>query len=295
LAVEKVTVKEALQRASFRYREAGLEQPREEAEILLAHLLGWDRLRLYLEGERELPPEAVAAFQEAQERRSRGEPLAYITGKKEFYGLEFKVTPAVLIPRPETEFLVDAVLEWVGKRGAPRGEGLVLGDLGTGSGNLVVTLSCLLPLARCWAIDISPEALQVARENAARHKVEHRICWRRGDYFKALEKDQPPPRFDVIVSNPPYIPGDALDCLPQTVRGYEPLLALDGGGDGLEGYRRLLEDLPRHLRSPGLVVLEVGDGQMEAVERLCRERGIFKSLAFRQDYAGRARVLEGLV
>ena len=134
MAVEKVTVKEALQRASFRYREAGLEQPREEAEILLAHLLGWDRLRLYLEGERELPPEAAAAFQEAQERRSRGEPLAYITGKKEFYGLEFKVTPAVLIPRPETEFLVDAVLEWVGKRGAPRGEGLVLGDLGTGSG-----------------------------------------------------------------------------------------------------------------------------------------------------------------
>ena len=289
------TVGEALQRASLRLSEARVEQAREDAEIMLAHLLGWERLKLYLEYRSELPGRISASYRAAVKRRRRGEPVAYITGTREFYGLSFDVNRHVLVPRPETELIVDLVLERLRVDGRPSGEGIYGIDLGTGSGNLAVTLAHLLPQAGFWAVDLSPRALRTAAANAARHGVGGRIRWCRGSYFQPLAAVQPPPRFNLIVANPPYISSDDLAGLPDTVGKYEPRLALDGGPDGLEGYRSLLADLPGYVRTPGLVALEIGSGQDRAVYTLCRELKLFRSLALHHDYQGLARVIMGLV
>ncbi len=286
----RLTVGEALQRASLRLRKAGLEQPRDEAEILLAHLLGWSRLKLFLERSSELPAGSGAAFSAAVERRARHEPLAYITGEKEFYGLPFAVSPAVLIPRPETELLIDAVLEWARKR-----EGKITGvDLGCGSGNLAVTLAYHLPEATFCAVDLSSEALELAKANALRHGVHERVCFVKGDFRQAPAFPQPLLRFNLIVSNPPYVERGELEELPATICNYEPLLALDGGPDGLAAYRGILAALPRYLERPGLMALEIGSGQGGALLALCRELDLFHQLDLLRDYRSLPRIITGL-
>ena len=287
---ERLTVGEALQRASLCLRKAGLEQPRDEAEILLAHLLGWNRLKLFLERSSELPAASGATFSAAVERRARNEPLAYITGEKEFYGLPFAVSPAVLIPRPETELLIDAVLEWARKR-----EGRIKGvDLGCGSGNLAITLAYHLPEAVFCAVDISPEALELAKTNALRHDVHRRIRFVKGDFRQALAFPQPLLRFNLIVSNPPYVESGELEELPATICNYEPLLALDGGPDGLAAYRGILAALPRYLERPGLMALEIGSGQGGALLALCRGLNYFHRLDLLRDYRSLPRIITGL-
>lgn len=289
------TIEEVLRRASFCLRKAGVEQPGDEAELLLAHLMGAARLDLFLQRRMELPAPLKVSFEAALARRRRGEPLAYITGTREFYGLTFAVNPDVLIPRPETEFVVDAALEWAKEQGRLRGEGICGLDLGTGSGNLAVTLAHLLPQACFWAVDLSPQALRVAAGNARRHGVNGRIRWRCGSYFQAFAGMKRRLRFNLVVANPPYISRAALENLPEPVKNFEPRLALDGGPDGLAGYRNLLADLPRYISSPGLAALEIGAGQDRAVLALCREAGLFRALSFRRDYQGWPRVIEGLI
>lgn len=288
------TVGEALQRASLHLREAGIEGARTEAEIMLAHLLGSDRLRLCLEGDRELPARAGASFRAAVARRRQGEPLAYITGVKEFYGLKFAVNRHVLVPRPETELLVETAVEWIRAQGRPAGEGIYGIDLGTGCGNLAVTLASLLPQARFWACDLSAAVLRVAARNAAAHGVAGRIRWCRGSYFQALDALKPLPAFNLVVANPPYLTAAELDALPETIKHYEPRLALDGGSDGLRGYRLILAQLSRRLRVPALVAFEIGAGQAEAVTALCRATNLFYSVEVRRDYQGWPRVIRGL-
>ncbi|HPU00592.1 MAG: peptide chain release factor N(5)-glutamine methyltransferase [Firmicutes bacterium] len=286
----KCTIEEALRWASSCFAAAGLERPRDEAEILLAQLQKRDRLKIFLERAGILEEKAAAAFAAAVERRLRGEPLAYIVGRKEFYGLEFTVNREVLIPRPDTEHLVDAVLEWV--RGRERD---ICGlDLGCGSGNLAVTLAFHLPQAVLYAVDISAGALQVAQANAARHGVVERLRFCRGDYFEALRGIEPPPRFNLVVANPPYIATAEIETLPAAIRDYEPRAALDGGSDGLEAYRRILKGAPPYLRGPGLMALEIGADQGDAVLALCRDSGLFHTLTLHRDYSGRPRVVLGL-
>lgn len=286
----EVTIEEALQRASLCLREAGLERPRDEAEALLMHLLGWGRLALFLKRSAALPGHIAGAFQAALQRRADGEPLAYITGEKEFYGLNFAVNRAVLVPRPETELLVDAALQWA----RPREEKIRGVDLGCGCGNIAVALACHLPEAAFFAADLSPEALQVARANAGRHGVRDRIRFEEGDYLDAFAGLQPPPRFNLVLSNPPYISSGELKILPAAIRDYEPLLSLDGGPDGLAAYRRILARLPYFVKRPGLMVLEIGSTQGDAVLALCREQPLFHRVALQKDYQGLPRILTGL-
>ncbi len=289
------TVEEALQRASFSLRKAGLEAPRVESELLLAWAAGWERVSVYLKSAELLPREVELIFYEGVRRRQQGEPFAYITGKKEFYGFEYGVDRRVLIPRPETEFIVEAALQWADGQGFAGGDGITALDLGSGSGALAVTLSLLLPRSLFYAVDISEEALQVAAENASRHGVSDRVKLLHSDFFQAIGSLKPEPCFNLVVSNPPYINHKDLSSLPETVKDFEPRLALDGGEDGLDAYRRILEGLPRYIQSRCFVALEIGAGQQKAVEALCLNSGLFRSIKFRRDYSGRLRVMEGLI
>lgn len=291
-----LTAGEALRRASFNLRQAGIKRPREEAEILFGQISGWGRLKVIAAPERKLGFLLRARLAAAVRRRARREPLAYITGRKEFYGLEFAVNRAVLVPRPETELLIDAALEWVRDTEglAVNGTGLDILDLGTGSGCLAVTLAGHWPGAHFWAVDLSAAALRLARKNAHRLKVGQSITWRRGDYWQALQGKESHRTFNLVLANPPYIVARDWSGLPPEVRLYEPRLALDGGSDGLDGFRRILDGLPGRLRTPGLVLLEIGAGQRNAVEQLCRESGLFDSIQFQNDYRNQPRVCLGL-
>lgn len=292
--IKEETVKEALQRASFNLGKAGVDKPRLEAELLLAWATGWKRLSLCLEEDRILHADILDTFYRAAARRQEGEPLAYITGEKEFYGLAFTVDSRALIPRPETEFIVDSVLEWVKNRELSGGSGLTAVDLGCGSGALAVTLAYHLPCSRYYAVDIDQGALEVAAINAQRYGVADRINFLQGDFFSAMDKLSPQPQFNLIVSNPPYISSKDFSGLPGCIRMYEPHIALNGGADGLEAFRKIHKKLPRYIQTPGLVALEIGAGQQEAVEALFRNSGLFRSIYFLRDYQGWPRVFLGL-
>lgn len=287
------TIGEALQRASFCLEQAGLEESRTEAEILLAHLMETDRLQLLLNRTGEIPTATDTAFNEAVSRRSSGEPSAYITGVKHFYGNRFSVNRNVLIPRPETELIIESALQWVElTRDNFNGQINCL-DLGTGSGILAVTLALNLPGAAVWAVDLSEAALETAKKNAEALKVKDRICFLKGSYFEAFTHIEPEVLFNLIVSNPPYIKNDDLATLPVEVKDYEPVEALNGGEDGLDGYRAILSDLPHFIETPALLLFEIGDGRQIEVEGLCAQTGLFRSVTWRCDLAGHPRVFEG--
>ena len=237
----------------------GSESPRLDAEVLAARGLGLRRIDLYLQFDRPLDEPELSIVRELVRRRASGEPVAYITGEREFFSRTFSVSPAVLIPRPETETLIDEVVRWW--RARPASSGRVL-DLGTGSGCIAVTLAAELPDARVTAGDASPPALAVAATNAVRHDVADRVAFVAGDWCAAL---QPGERFDAVVSNPPYITTDEMGTLPRDVEAHEPHLALDGGEDGLGCYRALMHELPQVLSPGGLVVLEVDPRRAVAV------------------------------
>jgi release factor glutamine methyltransferase len=243
-----------------RLAAAGLE-PGEaalDAELLVREALGrWDRARLLSHGDEPAGEPAERAFEALLARRERREPISLILGRREFWGLEFRVTPGVLTPRPETELLVEEALACLG-RGAPPGP-LALADVGTGSGCLAIALALEEPAATILATDVSPAALDVARDNAARHGVTNRIRFECASLLGGADG------LCLAVSNPPYIPTGDIATLPLEVRGHEPRAALDGGPDGLAIIRDLLEDAGRALVPGGWLVFEFGDGQERAV------------------------------
>lgn len=260
------------------FARAGVGSPRLDAELLLAHALSCDRVRLYLDFDKPLGAAELAAFRELVRRRAEGEPVAYLTGVKEFHGRRFRVDARVLVPRPETELLLEAALPALPEGGAAL-------DLCTGSGALAVTLALERPGARVTATDLSAEALEVAAANAAALGAEVELL--RGDLFAALPA--PPPRFDVVVTNPPYVPSGEWEGLPREVRR-EPRLALDGGPDGLRLLSRIAAEAPRFLVPGGLLVAEMHESHVEALPRLCREAG-FASAEARRDLAGLPRLV----
>ena len=227
--------------------------------------------------------EARARFEQMVGRRVAREPLAYVVGKREFYSLEFSVAPGVLIPRPETESVVDAALDFLRKRPGAR----VL-DIGTGSGAIAVAIAVHAPEARIAALDIAEVSLEIASENARRHRVTDRVAFLASDCYAALDPAAPP--FDLIVSNPPYIARQDLSALEPEVRDFEPSLALTDGADGLSFYRRIASGLGRWLDLSGEVILEIGVGQADAVEALMRAAGYGASRRI-CDLAGIERVL----
>lgn len=267
-----------------------VETARLDAEALLAYVLGMDRARLFARMTEAVPQPQQDTFQALVERRVRREPLAYITGVREFWSLEFQVTSEVLIPRPETELLVETVLHLLSQAPGPKPQAPSrLLDLCTGSGCIAIALAKESPEAEVWAIDISAAALAVAQANARRHGVIERVHFLQGNMLSFINKEKI--RFDAIASNPPYIPALDLATLQPEVRQWEPATALNGGSDGLDFYRALIEEGPTYLRSGGCLVMELGAGQSPAVLCLLREqRNLMGEFGVR-DYAGHERVV----
>ena len=239
-------------------RDAGVPEARREAGSLLSFVIARDRTFLISHAEDVVDDADLKRFQDAVTRRAAGEPLQYITGVQDFFGREFRVTPDVLIPRPETELLVEAALEVIADTPAP-----MICDVGTGSGCIAVTLLCERSNARAIAVDVSETALTVAAENAQRHGVAERIVFEISDCFETVDS-----KFDLIVSNPPYVSADALDGLQREVKDHEPLIALSPGTDGLSVIRRLLKDAPAFLKKSGHLIMEIGFDQGEKVAGL---------------------------
>ena len=254
-----------------------------DAALLLRHALGISHAVQLAEPERELTPAQQAAFDALIQRRLANEPIQYITGEQEFYGLALGVTPAVLIPRPETEILVEAVLREVKRAGLQ--SALRILDVGTGSGAIAIALAHHLPHARVTAVDLSSAALEVAASNAARHGLASRIRFVASDLLDALPPDEL--LFDVIVSNPPYVPTADRDSLHPQVRDHEPAAALFAGPDGLDIYRRLIPQARAALRPNGLLALEIGHGQREAIASLLND---WNELRFLDDLQHIARI-----
>jgi release factor glutamine methyltransferase len=270
--------------------EKKIPNPRLEADLLLAHVLSLPRVKLYSEWDRLLTSAEVQSYRELIVKRVQGCPLAYITGKKSFLSWDFTVTPAVLIPRPETELLIETVHE-MGRTLAAASHTNIHGvDVGTGSGIIAITLAKLFPESTWYALDISEEAIQVAKENAVNLGVDSRIEFMTGDLLEPLLRSPAISRkFDLIVANLPYIPGSEIPLLQKEVQ-QEPKLALDGGIDGLEPFRRLLPQAVNLLADHGIIALEHGHDQRAALEKMVTESGPFACQSF-TDLAGIDRVL----
>lgn len=265
-----------------RFADAGIDSPRLAAQILLAHALGIDRVQLYVQHDKPLGPDELGRYRELVKRRLAGEPVAYLTGHQEFWSTPLAVDARVLVPRRDTETLVEVVLDQVDRSAA-----LVIADIGTGSGAIALALARELPRAQVVATDRSAEALAVARANADRLQLSDRVSFREGDLFAALAAGE---HFDVIAANPPYIASAEIERLSPEVRR-EPRAALDGGPDGLDVLRRLVAGVAAHLVAPGgLVALEHGFDQGAQVRALIDATGAFQPAATRSDMGGQPRV-----
>ena len=273
------TIERALASATARMAGAFPLTARRDAELLLMHVLGRDRVFVLTHPEAVLNVAESQAFELALGRRLRNEPIQYITGEQEFYGLAFAVTPDVLVPRPETEHLVEAALERI-----PFDMPSRIVDVGTGSGAIAVALAHHRPQAEITALDLSPAALIVARENAERQHVAGRIRFLESDLLAAVRGEAP---FDVIVSNPPYVAEADRTTLEPQVRDWEPAVALFAGDEGLDVYRRLIPQARRLLRPGGWLLMEIGHGQEEALRDLLAD---WREVQFVADLQGIPRV-----
>ena len=282
-----LTIAEAIREAADALRAGGVADARREAGSLLVHALGRDRAYLFTHDDERLNGETAARFRRLAARRAAGEPFQYVTGRQEFYGLDFEVTPDVLIPRPETELLVETVLELLAGTEAPR-----FCDIGTGSGCISVALLRERGDARGVGADISAAALRVAARNARRHGVSDRLRLRESDCFDAWREDDDAtrPRFHAVVSNPPYVAEAELEGLQREVREHEPRVALTPGGDGLAVVRRLISESVRHLEPGGHLLFEIGFGQHEQVARLIDPR-VWALLGIHKDLQGIPRTV----
>ena len=282
-----VTVLEAIQRSTEFLTKKGADSPRLQTELLLAHLLKLPRMRLYLEFERVLTAAEVDGFRELIRRRGQREPLQHIVGSTSFCGLEIVVSRDVLIPRPETELLAERGWTFLNELSTVHHQPPTAMDFGTGSGCLAIALACKCPAAKVYATDISPEALALARQNAARHGLAERIRFLHGDGFAAAPEGV---RFDLIISNPPYIPSGDIASLQPEVRDHDPHRALDGGADGLDYGRLLAVESARFLKPDGRVMLEFGDGQAEGLREIFQQQ-MWIVEAVEEDYSHRPRIM----
>ena len=284
-----MTVLEVIRRSSEFLARKGVESPRLQVELLLEKTLGMPRLKLYLNHELVLMEAQLAVMRELVARRGAREPLQHLTGATSFCGFEIAVGPEVLVPRPETELLAELAWQHLQDRvsRAPAGFAPRVLDFGTGSGCLAIAIAGKCPSAVVDALDCSEAALARARENAAKNQVAERVALHAGDGFAAL----PPGRlFDLIVSNPPYIPTAEIEGLQPEVRDHDPRQALDGGPDGLDFYRRLAREAAEFLAAEGRLMMEIGDGQEAGVARLLEEAD-WEVESVRRDDAGRPRIV----
>lgn len=278
---------DVIQRSTEYLGKKGVDSPRLQVELLLAHVLQMPRLNLYLNFDRELAAGELQTLRWLVQRRGSREPLQHILGATSFCGLELLVNADVLVPRPETELLAERSWEYLNALPADSAGPRSVFDFGTGSGCLAVTLAVKCPAAQVYAVDTSSAALAVARENARRHQVADRIEFFQADGFPALRD---PVRFDLVVANPPYIPSSEIAGLQPEVRDHDPRVALDGGPDGLDFFRRLAAEMSGRLRTGGRLMAEFGDGQAQPVRDLFLEHGC-RVEAVECDLSGRPRIV----
>ncbi len=279
-----MTVLEAIQKSTEFLAKKSVESPRLQTELLLAHLLKMPRMKLYLNFDRVLLPVEIDSLREIIKRRGQREPLQHIVGSTSFCGHEIAVSRHALIPRPETELLAELGWKFLATRHSPLATAL---DFGTGTGCIAIALAAKCPTAKITALDISAEALALAKQNALQNQVAERIEFLLGDGFAALtDKAQ----FDLLVSNPPYIASAEIETLDPEVKDFDPRGALDGGADGLDFYRRLATEAKPFLKSDGKIMLEFGDGQADDIKIIFEnEKWIVE--AVQEDYSHRARIL----
>jgi release factor glutamine methyltransferase len=287
---QNVTLAQAIQEAEKLLRNHGVPEPRLDAELLLRHVLGRDRAWLLARLRESLDEAVKERFDSVLERRAAREPIQYITGSQEFWGLDFAVTRDTLVPRPETELIVETVLRDLGSSGKSGRQQTII-DLCSGSGCIAVSLAHELPAARFFATDASEAAIGMARENARRHDVAGRIRFLTGDLFGPLQELDLAGRVDVIASNPPYIAAADRDALQPEVRDFEPAMALFAGPEGTELHRRIIEGAPEFLAPDGSLIMEMGIGQAEALSEMVRQSGAFGPPEIVKDLAGIDRLI----
>lgn len=295
-----MTVLEGIQKSTEFLAKKGVDSPRLQAELLLAHLLKLPRMRLYLNFERDLAPAETDELRDLVKRRGLREPLQHIIGSTSFWGFEIAVNRHALVPRPETELLAELGWQFLSERRPPArpdnessehavpeaGAPTAL-DFGTGTGCIAIVLAAKCPNAKITALDVSPDALALARKNAERNQVSERIDFLQSDGFASLK---PGTYFDLIISNPPYIASAEIAALEPEVRDFDPRLALDGGTDGLDFYRRLAKEAGAFLRPEGKIMVEFGDGQAAGLQSIFEtEKWIVEEV--KEDYSQRARIL----
>lgn len=283
---ETWTITSLLRWSTDYFERQGIDSPRTTAELLLAHALQISRLDVYLRFDQPLLTSELATFKQLLLRRIKREPTAYIIGYKAFWSLELEVTPAVLIPRPDTECLVEQALARLPAANTPPARQVL--ELGTGSGAIILALARERPGHGYVASDRSPQALEVARRNAIRHHLHPHVTFFAGDWFAPLRVQ---PRFDLIVSNPPYVAHATLPTLQPEITFFEPLLALDGDQDGLAAIRHIIQQAPDFLAPDGWLLLEIGYDQKPAAATLARERRAYADIQCHRDYGGVERVL----
>ena len=265
--------------------QKGVDAPRLSAELLLSHVLGLKRIELYTQYNKVVAQEHLDRLRDLVKRAGEHEPVAYLVGRTEFYSIEFEATPECLIPRPETELLVQRSIESLRKRTGPQ----QVCDLGTGCGIVAVAIAKNVPDAKVIATDISEPALSVAARNIEKHKLQDRIELRHGDLLEPLVPQLD--LFDLIACNPPYVSAPEYEMLDRNVKEYEPRLALYGGPDGLDVYRRLVENVGQFLKPDGILLLEIGYQQGQAVRELLEQAGVFNQIRIDKDLQGHDRVV----
>jgi release factor glutamine methyltransferase len=287
------TIRRLLEWTPGFFAKKGVDQPRLAAELLLSHVMGVPRIKLYTDYDRVVDEAKLAGFRELVKRAGEQEPIAYLTGKAHFFSLEFDVTRDVLIPRPDTETLVENVLQTVRHQSGLESPRVM--DLCTGSGCIAAAIAANLKAATVLATDISEPAVAIAKKNIERLGLTDRVSVEQGDLFEPLKRIVDAGPFDLIVANPPYIATSQLPTLDKSVRDYEPLSALDGGIDGLVIHRRILETAPSHFRPSGRIFLEIAFDQGPAAREMMAAQPAFEEVRILKDYNGRDRVVTARV
>lgn len=286
-----MNVLSVLQRTAEFLAKKGIENARREAEWILSHELGMSRLNLYLQFERELTEQELERLREKVRKRAQRIPLAYVLGSAVFCGIELKVSPAVLIPRPETELLAEESFLWVKEYSKQLDRSIRILDIGTGSGCLAIFFALKFPNAEVVAVDISKDALELAKENARHYEVEDRIKFILSDVFSAIPTDF---KFDLIVSNPPYIPTDQIEFLQPEVKDYEPRVAIDGGKDGLSVIKKIAKEGINFIKPGGRLYMEFAFGQADQIKDLFSRLG-WRILSIIPDLQNIPRILVAFV
>ncbi|MBE0570644.1 MAG: peptide chain release factor N(5)-glutamine methyltransferase [Ignavibacteriaceae bacterium] len=280
-----ITVLESINLSTLYLNQKGIESPRTNAELLLADILNCKRLDLYLSFERPLSEEEVQKYREHIKRRGNFEPLQYIIGKVEFCGLELKVNPSVLIPRPETELMVENILNQI-----PKEQKMIILDIGSGSGNIAIALAVNLPLSKIVSTDVSEEAVLVAKENSERHKVSERIKFVKHNILKNDLSSFP--MFDLVVSNPPYVSKESYSTLQKEIKNFEPTIAVTDESDGYTFYREISAKVSAKLKENGKLFFEVAQEQSEGVVEIMSKNN-FRNIGVIKDYQEIDRIIFG--